>query len=287
MNRLLEDLLKVMTLERLELDLFRGESRDIGSPQVFGGQVLGQALVAATATVDGGRLAHSLHAYFLRRGDCNAPIVYEVDRARDGNHFATRRVVAIQHGEQIFNLSASFQSAESGFEHQSPMPKVAAPDDLPNPETHARELFATLPARARRQLELKRPFEFRFVEPLELVNPSKRPAVRHVWFRAVDRLPDDEALHRALLAYVSDYHLLETSAMPHGVSFVSERVMMASVDHAMWFHRPVRVDEWLLYATDSPSASGARGFARGMIFSTDGRLVASACQEGLIRPVDR
>ncbi|MDE2294398.1 MAG: acyl-CoA thioesterase II [Gammaproteobacteria bacterium] len=285
MNRLLEDLLKVMTLERLELDLFRGESRDIGSPQVFGGQVLGQALAAAEATVDGGRRAHSLHAYFLRRGDFNAPIVYEVDRARDGNHFATRRVVAIQHGEQIFNLSASFQSAEGGFDHQSPMPSVPPPDELPNPEIQLRELLASLPAHQRRRLEQKRPFEFRFVEPMELPDPPKRPARRHVWFRAIDRLPDDESLHRALLAYVSDFHLLDTAAMPHGVSFVSDRILMASVDHAMWFHRPLRVDEWLLYATDSPSASGARGFARGEIFSTDGRLVASACQEGLIRPI--
>lgn len=285
MNRLLEDLLKVMTLERLELDLFRGESRDIGSAQVFGGQVLGQALVAATATVDGPRIVHSLHAYFLRRGDFDAPIVYEVDRARDGNHFATRRVVAIQHGEQIFNLSASFQSPESGFDHQRPMPDVAAPEMLPDAEHHYRAVLAQLPGRVRRMLQIQRPFQFRLVEAPDILNPVRGPALRHIWFRAVDRLPDDEALHRSLLAYVSDYNLLETAILPHGVPFGSDRLVMASIDHAMWFHRPVRVDEWLLYATDSPSASGARGFARGSIFSTDGRLVASTCQEGLIRPI--
>ncbi len=286
MNRLLEDLLKVMTLERLELDLFRGESRDIGSPQVFGGQVLGQALVAATGTVEE-RVVHSLHAYFLRRGDFGAPIVYEVDRARDGNHFSTRRVVAIQHGEQIFNMSASFQTPETGLDHQSAMPDVAPPDGLPPAESYYRELLPTLPPTVRRLLELKRPFEFRPVEAPALLNPGKLPPRRHIWFRAIDRLPDGEALHRSLLAYVSDYNLLETATMPHGVSLASGRLVMASIDHAMWFHRPVRVDEWLLYATDSPSASGARGFARGQIFATDGRLVASTCQEGLIRPAVR
>lgn len=287
MDRLLEDLLKVITLERLELDLFRGESRDIGSAQVFGGQVLGQALVAATATVDGGRIVHSLHAYFLRRGDFNAPIIYEVDRARDGNHFSTRRVVAIQHGEQIFNLSASFQLPEGGLDHQSPMPDVPPPEALPPAEAHYRELLPALPPAVRRLLELKRPFEFRPVEPPSFLNPPKAAPVRHIWFRAIDRLPDDEALHRCLLAYVSDYNLLETATMPHGLSFAQGALVMASIDHAMWFHRPVRVDGWLLYATDSPSASGARGFARGKIFATDGRLVASTCQEGLMRPVSR
>ncbi|HVC02028.1 MAG TPA: acyl-CoA thioesterase II [Steroidobacteraceae bacterium] len=287
MNRLLEDLLKVMTLERVELDLFRGESRDIGSPQVFGGQVLGQALVAAAATVDVGRSVHSLHAYFLRRGDCNAPIVYEVDRARDGKHFAIRRVVAIQHGEQIFNMSASFQSPEPGFDHQSPMPAVAPPETLADGESYYRAALDALPERLHRLLELKRPFEFRPVEAPNILNPGRQAPIRHVWFRAVDRLPDDEALHRSLLAYVSDYSLLETAMMPHGLSFASDGLVMASIDHAMWFHRAVRVDDWLLYATDSPSASGARGFARGKIFATDGRLVASTCQEGLMRPVVR
>jgi acyl-CoA thioesterase-2 len=282
MNQLLEDLIKVMTLERLEMNLFRGESRDIGSPQVFGGQVLGQALVAATATAED-RVAHSLHAYFLRRGDFNAPIVYEVDRALDGKHFSSRRVVAIQHGRQIFNMSASFQSPEAGLDHQIPMPDVPFPESLQDIESHYREFADKLPAAARRVLEQKRPFEFRPVEPIESLRRQKSAPLKHIWFRAVDSLPDDEALHRSLLAYVSDFHLLDTALRPHGVSLISPTLVIASIDHAMWFHRSVRVDDWLLYAIDSPSASGARGFTRGSVFARDGRLVASASQEGLIR----
>jgi acyl-CoA thioesterase-2 len=281
-NRLLDDLIKVMTLERLEDDLFRGESRDIGSPQVFGGQVLGQALMAAAATVEG-RDAHSLHAYFLRRGDFNSPIVYEVDRARDGNHFSTRRVVAIQHGAQIFNLSASFQSEESGLDHQFPMPDVPPPEELADLDDHLRDFLPHLPGGLRRVLERKRPFEFRPVKPPNIMAPQKAEPLRNIWFRAVDRLPGDEALHRCLLAYVSDFNLLDTAMMPHGFPAAPRKLVMASIDHAMWFHRTVRVDDWLLYATDSPSASGARGFARGSIFSRDGRLVASTSQEGLMR----
>jgi acyl-CoA thioesterase II len=294
MNRLLEDLVKVMTLERLELDLFRGESRDIGSPQVFGGQVLGQALVAASATVEG-RAAHSLHAYFLRRGDFNSPIVYEVDRARDGNHFSTRRVVAIQHGTQIFNMSASFQLSESGIDHQLPMPDVPAPEELADLDTYLKDVLPQLPANMRRVLEQKRPFEFRPVQPPLLLRALKLTAERSaapappsspqrsIWFRAVDRLPDDDALHRCLLAYVSDFNLLDTAMIVHGPPPPGAPCAIASIDHAMWFHRLMRVDDWLLYSTDSPSASGARGFARGSIFTRDGRLAASTAQEGLIR----
>ena len=283
MNQLLDDLIKVMTLERLELDLFRGESRDIGSPQVFGGQVLGQALVAATATVEQ-RMVHSLHAYFLRRGDFNSPIVYEVDRALDGKHFSSRRVVAIQHGRQIFNMSASFQLAESGLDHQIPMPKVPFPESLPDVESHYRGMAEQLPPAARRMLEQKRPFEFRPVHPPDLLRQDKSEPLKYIWFRAVDKLArDDEALHRCLLAYVSDYHLLDTALRPHGISMISPKLVIASIDHAMWFHRSVRVDDWLLYVVDSPSASGARGFTRGSVFARDGRLVASAAQEGLIR----
>ena len=286
MNRLLEDLIKVLTLERLERDLFRGESRDIGSPQVFGGQVLGQALRAAVETVEG-RDVHSLHAYFLRRGDFNAPIVYEVDRARDGNHFSTRRVVAIQHGAQIFNLSASFQSAEEGLDHQFPMPQVPPPEDLTDMDVHLRALRPHIPASMRRALDQKRPFEFRPVDPPSfLKRGGKPPPLRGIWFRAVDTLPDEEALHRCLLAYASDFYLLDTAMLPHGLPAPPRTLIIASIDHAMWFHRRLRVDEWLLYATDSPSASGARGFARGSIFARDGRLVASAAQEGLIRVVE-
>ncbi|HMD72650.1 MAG TPA: acyl-CoA thioesterase II [Steroidobacteraceae bacterium] len=284
MNRLLEDLLKVMTLERLELNLFRGESRDIGSPQVFGGQVLGQALVAASATVDD-RAVHSLHAYFLRRGDCNAPILYDVDRARDGNHFSTRRVQAIQHGEPIFNMAASFQLPEAGLDHQAPMPEVAPPESLVDAETHYRNLNAELPAGLRRLFAQRRPFEFRPVQPPNLLQPQKLPPLKSIWFRAVDALPDDDALHRCLLAYVSDFNLLDTATLPHGISYTSGKLIMASIDHAMWFHRSVRVDDWLLYSTDSPSSSGSRGFTRGSIFARDGRLVASTAQEGLIRVI--
>jgi acyl-CoA thioesterase-2 len=282
MNQLLDDLIKVMTLERLEMNLFRGESRDIGSPQVFGGQVLGQAVVAATATAED-RVVHSLHAYFLRRGDFNAPIVYEVDRAMDGKHFSSRRVVAIQHGRQIFNMSASFQSAETGLEHQIPVPEIPPPESLPDVESHYRGMADKLPPALLRILEQKRPFEFRPVQPPDPLRRHKSAPLKHVWFRAVDKLPDDEGLHRGLLAYVSDFHLLDTALQPHGISLTSPRLIIASIDHAMWFHRSVRVDDWLLYAIDSPSASGALGFTRGSVFARDGRLVASAAQEGLIR----
>ena len=282
MNQLLDDLIKVMTLERLEMNLFRGQSRDIGSPQVFGGQVLGQALVAATATADD-RVVHSLHAYFLRRGDFNSPIVYEVDRALDGKHFSSRRVVAIQHGRQIFNMSASFQLPETGLDHQISIPDVPPPESLPDLETHYRGMADKLPAAARRVLEQKRPFEFRPVHAPDFLRREKSPPHKYIWFRAVDRLADDEALHRCLLAYVSDFHLLDTALKPHGITMISPQLVIASIDHAMWFHRSVRVDDWLLYAVDSPSTSGARGFTRGSVFARDGRLVASAAQEGLIR----
>jgi acyl-CoA thioesterase-2 len=282
MHKLLKDLLKVMTLERLEMNLFRGESRDIGSPQVFGGQVLGQALAAASATVEA-RLVHSLHAYFLRRGDVNAPIVYEVDRARDGNHFSTRRVVAIQHGEQIFNLSASFQAEESGLDHQQSMPSVAPPEELEDATAHWRNLPAETTAKVRRMLQQRCPFEFRPVTPPVIFSSQKAFPPKNVWFRAIDRLPDDAVLNRCLLAYVSDFNLLDTATMQHGVWLATPNLIVASIDHAMWFHRSARLDEWLLYSTDSPSASGARGFTRGSIFSRDGRLLASTCQEGLIR----
>lgn len=280
MNQLLDDLMKVMTLERLELDLFRGESRDIGSPQVFGGQVLGQALTAASSTVEN-RLVHSLHAYFLRRGDFTAPIVYQVDRSRDGHAFSSRRVVAVQHGEQIFHMSASFQAPEDGLEHQVAMPDVPPPEQLKDLDLITQEIVTQLPPTVRRLVEFQRPFEYRPIRMPDYLHPKPQEALQQFWFRAVDRLPDDEALHRQLLAYVSDYHLIETAVMPHGVTFAE--LTMASIDHAMWFHRSVRVDDWLLYSVESPSASGARGYVRGQIFARDGRLVASTAQEGLMR----
>ncbi len=278
------DLLSLLELEQLEVNLFRGESRDVGSPQVFGGQVLGQALTAASATV-AGRVVHSLHAYFLRRGDFNAPIVYQVDRSLDGHSFANRRVVAIQHGEQIFNMAASFQVVETGLDHQIDMPSVPGPEALPDQTVPPPDMVRHMSERLQQFFAQPRPFTFRLV-PLHAgeQNKSVRPApVRQVWFKAVGKLPDDERLHRNLLAYVSDFFLLGTSMLPHSVSEFEGRLVMASLDHAMWFHRPLRVDDWLLYAMESPSASGARGFAQAGVFSRDGRLVATIAQEGLVR----
>ncbi|HQW08616.1 MAG TPA: acyl-CoA thioesterase II, partial [Steroidobacteraceae bacterium] len=240
-------------------------------------------LMAAYETVEPRREVHSLHAYFLRRGDFNAPIVYDVDRARDGHSFDARRVVAIQHGQQIFNLSASFQASEQGLEHQASMPDVPPPGELADSGTPPRELLEQLPEKLQRLFEKQRSFEFRMVEPVDYLHPQKLPPWQHIWMRAVGPLPDDERLHRCLLAYVSDYNLLSTALRPHGASFLTGDLATASIDHAMWFHRPPRVDEWLLYSVDSPSASGARGFARGMLHTQDGRLIASTAQEGLLR----
>jgi acyl-CoA thioesterase-2 len=281
-NKVLDDLLRLLDLERLETNLFRGESRDIGSPQVFGGQVLGQALMAASRTVETARPVHSMHAYFLRRGDFNAPIVYEVDRSRDGASFTSRRVVAIQHGQQIFHMSASFQLPEEGPDHQLPAPQVALPDELPDLTSSMRRHLEDMPEEGRRYWSLERPFEFRSVEALG--DGSPQPGVRHVWFRLAGRCPDDDpVMQRCLLAYVSDHHLLATATLPHGLSYYLGNVLLASVDHAMWFHRPFRIDEWHLYALISPSSSGARGLAFGRIFDLQGRLVASTAQEGLMR----
>ncbi|MEX1993028.1 MAG: acyl-CoA thioesterase II [Steroidobacteraceae bacterium] len=284
MDNRLNDLLKLLDLERLEDNLFRGQSRDIGAPQVFGGQVLGQALVAASRTVDG-RGVHSLHAYFLRRGDVNAPIIFEVDRSRDGGSFTSRRVVAIQHGQPILTMSASFQIVEPGLDHQLTMPETPAPETLRDLGELNAELIDRVPEKVQCFFRQQRPFEFRAVDPPDFLNPVKRPAAKRVWFRVTGPVPDDQALHRCLLTYVSDYHLLDTATLPHGVSFV--QLQMASVDHVIWFHRDLKIDDWLLYATESPSASGARGFARGSIYTRAGVLVASVAQEGLIRPHSR
>ncbi len=285
MNPVLEDLIGLLGLERIEDNIFRGDSRDIGSPQVFGGQVIGQALSAAQHTVED-RVAHSLHAYFLRRGDVSAPIVYEVDRARDGGSFSNRRVVAIQHGRPILNLAASFQTPEAGLEHHAVMPDVPGPDGLKDLTDVAKDMLAHIPSKMRRFLTDKRPFEFRHVEAVNFETSQKLPPRKHIWIRAVDKLPDDPVLHQNLLTYVSDYELLGTATLPHGLSFTRGSVIMASLDHALWFHGEVRMDEWLLYAMDSPNSSGARGLARGQLFSEDGRLVASTAQEGLMRVID-
>ncbi len=285
MHPVLMDVIALLKLERIEENIFRGDSRDIGSPQVFGGQVLGQALSAAQHTVEG-RVAHSLHAYFLRRGDVTAPIIYDVDRARDGGSFSNRRVVAIQHGRPILNLAASFQIPEEGLEHQGEMPDVPPPDGLKDLTEVATDVLENIPMKLRRFMTDKRPFDFRPVDPVSLDAREKLPPKKHVWIRAVDRLPDDRALHQNLLTYVSDFELLATSTLPHGLSMTRESVIMASLDHALWFHHDFRMDDWLLYSMDSPNASGARGFARGQLFTSSGKLVASTSQEGLVRVVD-
>ncbi len=285
MDPVLADLLQLLKLERIEQNIYRGESRDIGTPQVFGGQVLGQALQAAARTVEG-RICHSLHAYFLRRGDVEAPIVYEVDRARDGGSFSSRRVVAIQHGQPIFNMAASFQAHEEGIEHQLAMPDVPGPDGLADRSEVGEAVLAQVHEKMRRYLTRKRPFMVRPLRPPDYSNPRKLEPVKHVWIKAKDTLPDDPDLHQALMAYVSDYELLGTATLPHAISFIDGSVQMASLDHAMWFHQDFRVDEWLLFVFDSPSASGGRGLARSTVFTQAGKLVATTAQEGLIRVRD-
>ena len=282
-NPVVAELVELLSLERLEDNLFRGQSRDIGTRYVFGGQVLGQALSAAQQTVEAHRGAHSLHAYFLRAGDIAAPIVYNVERTRDGRSFSTRRVSAIQHGEQILNCTVSFQIDEPGFEHQSAMPDVPAAEALPSRKALSPAELEKLPPKLQRWLGSKGPFELRYVEPRDEFNPGKLAPKQHVWFRLVDRIGDSPTLHRAMAAYASDFNLIGTAMLPHGISWLNGNVYLASLDHAMWFHRPFRADEWLLYSLDSPTAQGARGLARGQIFSADGRLVASTAQEGMIR----
>ena len=277
-------LIDLLTLEPLESNLFRGKSEDIGSPQVFGGQVLGQALAAAQGTVDSTFIAHSLHAYFILPGDFNKPIVYHVDMTRDGRSFVTRRVRAIQGGRDIFILSASFQIQEAGYDHQIDMPDVPDPETLRPVEEILAEHAESWPEAARRHLLRSRPIEFRAETVNDPFNPRAEGPFSNIWLRSKIALGDDLAFHRCVLAYASDYNLLMTALNPHAEQASLRNTKIASLDHAMWFHRPCRADEWLLYAMDSPSASGARGFCRGSLFDRSGRLVASVVQEGLIRP---
>ncbi len=278
----LAELLALLDLERVEDDIFRGVSPKDRWQRVFGGQVLGQALVAATRTV-ADRVCHSLHAYFLRPGDPRVPIVYEVDRSRDGQSFTARRVVAIQHGKPIFTMSASFQVAEHGLEHQSSMPDVPDPDSLKSEREWRADILNDIPEHIRPWFLRPRPIEFRPVDPVNRFADAKHPPHQALWFRAVGPLPDDIALHQCVVAYASDMTLLDTSLLPHGLTLYTGTLQTASLDHAMWFHRPFRADEWLLYVQDSPSASSARGFNRGAIYRRDGVLAASVAQEGLIR----
>ena len=278
----LAELLALLDLERIEDDIFRGVSPKDRWQRVFGGQVLGQALVAASRTVEG-RDCHSLHAYFLRAGDPRIPIVYEVDRSRDGLSFTARRVVAIQHGQPIFTMSASFQVHEQGLEHQAEMPPVPDPETLKSEHEWRMEILNDLPEHVRPWFLRARPIEFRPVDPINRFAKSKFLPRQLLWFRAVGPLPDGAAIHQCVLAYASDMTLLDTSLLPHGFTLFTGALQTASLDHAMWFHRPFRTDDWLLYVQESPSASGARGFNRGAIFRRDGVLVASVAQEGLIR----
>jgi acyl-CoA thioesterase-2 len=284
MSSAIQNLLEILNLEQLEVNLFRGRSPQVTWQRVFGGQVIGQALVAACRTVDVAvRPPHSLHAYFLLAGDPKVPIIYEVERVRDGKSFTTRRVKAIQHGEPIFVMSVSFHRDEDGFTHQSPMPDVPPPDKLPTEADIRQKVLPMMPEPVRRYYERERPIELRPVEYGRYLGETIPGGRFNVWIRATGKLPDEPAIHQCVLAYASDMTLLDAALIPHGRSVFEKTIMAASLDHALWLHRPFRADDWLLYSQDSPNASGARGFSRGLIFARDGTLVASVAQEGLVR----
>jgi acyl-CoA thioesterase-2 len=282
MSAALQAVLDILDLEPLEMNLFRGRSPQSGWQRVFGGQVIGQALVAACRTVEG-RHPHSMHAYFLLPGDPKVPIIYKVDRIRDGKSFTTRRVVAIQHGQAIFSTSVSFHNDEPGLAHQAPMPDVPPPEALPSESAVGGKVLEHMPEAVRRYYERERPIELRPVEYARYFGKKFADAKFHVWIRTMGRLPDDPAIHQCVLAYASDLTLLDTALMPYGRTLFEQEFMAASLDHALWFHRPFRADDWLLYAQDSPNLAGSRGLARGLIFARDGTLVASVAQEGLLR----
>ena len=282
MTTALQSLIELLDLEEIELNIFRGRSPQELSQRVFGGQVVGQALVAAGRTVEG-RNAHSLKGDFLRPGDPKIPILYEVDRIRDGKSFTTRRVVAIQHGRAIFSMSVSFQVEELGLEHQAPMPKVPGPDEVPDPKELWEKIKDAIPEEYRHWYEGERPIEDRRVEPIDPIQPEARPPELRVWLRASGELPDDALMHQCVLAYASDLNLLDTCVLPHAISWLDPKFQSASLDHSIWFHRGFRADQWLLFMQDSPASSGGRGFNRCLVYRQDGTLVASMAQEGLIR----
>lgn len=283
MTQTLDHLVNLLSLERIEENLFRGASQDLGFPQLFGGQVLGQVISAASQTVETTRHVHSLHGYFLRPGDSHEPVVYDVDRVRDGRSFTTRRVSAIQKGRIIFTGIASFQAEESGYEHQLQMPDVVGPEDLASEWELLHKLTPLVPERVMEKLRRPKPIEIRPVTLQDPTNPQPLEPIRHLWFRADGTLPASPALHKYLLAYASDFSFVGTALQPHGVSSWSKFIQLVSLDHAIWFHREVKLDDWLLYSIDSPWAGNARGFVRGSIFNRAGELVASVAQEGLIR----
>jgi acyl-CoA thioesterase II len=283
MSSAVQEMLEILDLEPLDMNLFRGRSPQAGWQRVFGGQVIGQALVAAVRTVDASRPPHSMHAYFILPGDPKVPIIYDVERVRDGKSFTTRSVTARQHGHPIFSMLVSFHTDEPGLEHQAKMPQVPPPEQLPNEADMRKAMLATMPDPVRRYYERERPIELRPVE-FDRYGGKKYPDGRfHVWIRATSRLPDDLAIHQCVLAYASDMTLLDAALAPHGRTLFENQFMAASLDHALWLHRPFRADDWLLYAQDSPNLHGSRGFSRGLIFTRDGTLVASVAQEGLVR----
>lgn len=279
----LNQIIQTFDLEEIELNHYLATSPNEGWQRVYGGQVIGQALVAASRTVDADRSAHSLHGYFLRAGDTEIPILYKVDRIRDGKSFNTRRVVAIQRGQAIFTMSISFQVAENGLNHQFDMPTMPAPETLPSNDEIRQEQAKSWPPEFQETFSGSSAIQTRPVDPVDMLHPQAADPVQRCWMRCGEALPDDPRIHQCVLAYLSDWSLLDTATRPHAVSFMQDNVQVASLDHAMWFHRPFRADEWLLYDQDSPSASGARGFNRGLIYNQAGELVASTTQEGLVR----
>ncbi len=285
MSNVLDELINLLQLEPIENNIFRGQSQDLGWGRVFGGQVLGQALSAARQTVEPARHVHSFHSYFLREGDSSKPIVYTVDCIRDGRSFTTRRVVAVQKGRPIFNLSASFQLDEQGFTHQDSMPKVISPDDAISEKELVQRHSDVIPKPLQKRLVSNTPIEIRFADPVDPMAEKIRAPNHKIWMKANGALPDNPGLHKYLLAYASDFQLLAASLYPHGAANFQKLVQIASLDHAMWFHRPVRMDEWLLHSIESPSACGSRALVRGQIFNQSGELVASTIQEGLVRPM--
>lgn len=285
MNQI-ETLLQYFNIEKLEENLYRAQSLDIGTGRIFGGQVLSQALGAAYRTVEN-KQAHSFHAYFLREGDVKKPVVFQVDRARDGRSFSNRRVVVIQHGRPILNLAASFQIEEEGYEHQADMPKVPTPCELDEKPFLTSKQMKSLTPRMRRLMTTQGPFEFRFADDIDPFDLNANKPIRQIWFKARHAVPDNQALHRQLMAFVSDFHLVATSTYPHPVSYLDPTLQIASLDHAMWFHHDINVNDWLLYDCFSPIASQGRGFAQGRVFTLDGKLIANTSQQGLIRQRDK
>ncbi|WP_419533320.1 acyl-CoA thioesterase II [Endozoicomonas sp.] len=285
MSDVLEELINLLKLEPIENNIFRGQSQDLGWGRVFGGQVLGQALSAARQTVDPERHVHSFHSYFLREGDSSKPIVYTVDCIRDGRSFNTRRVVAVQNGRPIFNLSASFHLNEGGFEHQDPMPNVISPDEALSEKALIQRHSDLIPKPLQQRLLSDTPIKIRFADPADPLAEKTRAPNHKIWIRANGKLPDNPGLHKYLLAYASDFQFLSTCLYPHGAATFQKPIQIASLDHAMWFHRPFRMDEWLLHCVESTTASGARALVRGQVFNQAGELVASTTQEGLVRPI--